>query len=309
MSFMTDATTTTTRQRESRIIDIEAALMRVQNGMTISIGGFINSSHPMLIVRGLIVRGVKNLTVVGAASAGLEVDLLIAAGCVRRVIAPYVGAEMLASIGPAFRATAEAGKLDVFELDEAMYYAGLRAAAQRVPFNPWRSGVGTSYPHVNPAIKQFKDPINGETLLAIPAINIDVAFLHAAQSDIYGNVQFVGTGWGDRAQYAAADVTFVQVEKVVSNEEIRRDPLRTAIPGADGVIRAPYGAHPYSSPGFYREDADHIKRYVRAATTWSKEGDFGPLKDYLDRYIFEPASHEDYLERVGIRNLLSLYEY
>jgi glutaconate CoA-transferase subunit A len=296
-------------QRKSRLIDVEAALTRVHDGMTISIGGFINSSHPMLIVRGLIRRGVKGLTVVGAASAGLEIDVLIAAGCVQRVIAPYIGAEALAPIGPAFRAAAEAGRLDVFELDEAMYYAGLRAAAQRVPFNPWRSGVGTSYMEVNPAIKQFKDPINQETLLAIPAINVDIAFLHAAQSDIYGNVQYVGTGWGDRAQYAAADITFVQVEKVVSNEEIRRDPLRTAIPGADGVIRAPYGAHPYSSPGYYREDAEHIKQYVSAATTWIKGGDFGPLKAYLDRYVVEPTSHEEYLERIGLKTLLSLYEY
>ena len=61
-----------------------------------------------------------------------------------------------------------------------MYYAALRAAAQRVPFNPWRPGVGTSFPEVNPAIKEFDDPISGETLLAIPAIDIDVAFLHAA---------------------------------------------------------------------------------------------------------------------------------
>src|SRR6185503_12077921 len=155
-------------ERQKRIVELDAVLDRVKDGMTIGIGGFINSSHPMLVVRGLIKRGVKNLTVVGAASSGLEVDLLIAAGCARKVVAPYVGGEALAPIGPAFRAAAEKGQLEVFELDEAMYYAGLRAAAQRVPFNPWRSGVGTSFPEMNPAIKAFQDPLNGETLLAIP---------------------------------------------------------------------------------------------------------------------------------------------
>src|ERR1700730_3963939 len=114
---MTSATMIAAGQRKSRLIDVEAALTRVHDGMTVSIGGFINSSHPMLIVRGLIRRGVKGLTVVGAASAGLEIDVLIAAGCVQRVIAPYIGAEALAPIGPAFRAAAEAGRLDVFELD------------------------------------------------------------------------------------------------------------------------------------------------------------------------------------------------
>lgn len=296
-------------ERKSRIIDIRDAVARVKDGMTVAIGGFINSSHPMLAVRELIRRKVRDLTIVGAASSGLEVDLLIAAGVARKVVAPYVGAEGLAPIGPAFRAAAERGQLDVFELDEAMFYAGLRAAAQRVPFNPWRSGVGTSFPEVNPAIKVFKDPCNGETLLAIPAIDIDVAFLHAALSDAYGNVQYVGHAYGDRAIFAAADATFVQVEQIVSNEEIKRDPLRTAIPGADGVIRARFGSHPYASPGHYTEDREHIREYVKAAGAWAKENDRGPLESYVERYILEPDDHVAYLERIGIRRLLALNEY
>ncbi len=306
---MTGPAMNTPPQRRQRIVELEHALANVVDGMTIGIGGFINSSHPMLIVRGLIKRGIKNLTAVGAASSGLEIDLLIAAGCVRKVVAPYVGGEVLAPIGPAFRAAVERGKVEVFELDEAMYYAALRAAAQRVPFNPWRSGVGTSFPDVNPAIKVFKDPIHGETLLAIPAINLDIAFLHAAVSDPYGNVQYVGHAYGDRAIFAAADQTFVQVEQIVSNEEIRKEPLKTAIPGADGVIRARFGAHPYSSPGHYTEDQEHIRQYVRAATAWAKENDFGPLKAYLDEFVLGPADHAAYLERIGIRRLLSLSEY
>jgi glutaconate CoA-transferase subunit A len=300
---------TASHARQSRIIELDAALDQVRDGMTVAVGGFINSSHPMLVVRGLIRRGLKDLVIVGAASSGLEIDLLIAAGCARRVVAPYVGGEALAPIGPAFRAAAERGLIDVYELDEAMYYAALRAAAQRVPFNPWRSGVGTSFPEINPAIKVFEDPCNGETLLAIPALNIDVAFLHAAVSDAYGNVQYVGHGFGDRAIYAAADLTFVQVEKVVSNEEIRRDPLRTAVPGADGVIRAAFGAHPFASPGHYTEDREHIRLYVRAATAWAKEGSRAALEEYLDSFVRGPRDHIEYLERVGLRRLLALGEY
>jgi glutaconate CoA-transferase subunit A len=296
-------------ERQSKVIDVEGAVSQVKDGMTVAIGGFINSSHPMIVVRELIRRRFKDLTIVGAASSGLEVDLLIAAGVARKIVAPYVGAEGLAAIGPAFRAAAERGQIEVFELDEAMFYAGLRAAAQRVPFNPWRSGVGTSFPEMNPAIKQFKDPCNGETLLAIPAIDIDVAFLHAAVSDIYGNVQYIGHAYGDRAIYAAADLTFVQVEQIVSNEEIRRDPLRTAVPGADGIIRARFGSHPYASPGYYIEDREHIKEYVRAAGTWVKDGDRGPLEAYLTKYVFEPEDAVDYLDRIGLRKLLALDEY
>jgi glutaconate CoA-transferase subunit A len=306
---MLDKQTNLAPIRQSRVVEIDAALSQVKDGMTVAIGGFINSSHPMIVVRELIKRGLRNLTVVGAASSGLETDLLIAAGVAKKIVSPYIGGEGLAAIGPAFRAAAERGQIEIFELDEAMYYAGLRAAAQRVPFNPWRSGIGTSFPEVNPAIKVFKDPCNGETLLAIPAINIDVAFLHAATSDIYGNVQYIGHGFGDRAIYAASDLTFVQVEQIVSNEQIRSDPLRTVVPGADGIIRAQFGSHPYASPGHYAEDKEHIKEYVRVATAWSKDDDLGPLKAYLDRWVFEPKDHIEYLERVGLRTLLSLGEY
>ena len=46
-------------QRKKRIIELDDALAKVKDGMTIGIGGFINSSHPMLVVRGLIKRGAK----------------------------------------------------------------------------------------------------------------------------------------------------------------------------------------------------------------------------------------------------------
>jgi glutaconate CoA-transferase, subunit A len=296
-------------ERRSVVLDEAAAAEGVRDGLTVAIGGFINAAHPMALVRQLIRSGTRDLTLVGAASSGLDVDMLIAAGCVRTLVTPYVGAEGLAPIGPAFRRAAQEGELDVFELDEAHFYAGLRAAAQRLPFNPWRAGVGTSYPEVNPRLKTFTDPIDGELLIAVPALEIDVAFLHAAISDCYGNVQHEGTGFGDRAIHAAADRTVVQVEQIVSNEQIRRNPAATSVPGADAVVRAPYGAHPFASHGYYPADEAHIREYVAAATDWLKSGSRGRLDEYLDRFLREPVDHVEYLERVGLRQVLALSEY
>jgi glutaconate CoA-transferase, subunit A len=296
-------------ERKSRIVEVSDVSDSIKDGMTIAIGGFINSGHPMAIVRQLIKDGRRNLTVVGAASAGLETDMLIAAGCVKKVIAPYVGAEGLASIGPAFRKTGQDGTVAIFELDEAHFYAGLRASAQRLPFNPWRAGVGTSYAAVNPEIKEFTDPITGKPMLAIPAIKIDVALLHAAGADKYGNVQHNGHAYGDVAIYAASDKTFVSVEQVITNERVRANPGATTIPGATGIIRSQFGSHPFSTDGFYRPDVEHINEYLAAATEWLKTGSRDQLDAYFTRYIFEPKDHADYLERVGIRRLLSLHEF
>lgn len=294
--------------RRSVVADEATAGAVVADGMTVAIGGFINSGHPMTLVRHIIRAGVRDLTVVGAASAGFDVDLLVAAGCVRKVVTPYVGGEGLGAVGPAFRVAAERGEIEVFELDEAHFYAGLRAAAQRLPFNPWKAGVGTSYPVVNPQLREFDDPVTGQRLLAVPAIEPDVAILHAAQSDPFGNVQHLGTGFGDRAMYGAADVTVVQVERVVSNETIRANPLATSVPGADLVCRLPYGAHPFASQGFYPPDETHILEYVAAASEL-KKGSRDRLDDYLGTYVVEPANHAEYLTKIGWERILGLTEF
>lgn len=91
-------------KRQEVLISEKEAAKTIQDGMTIAVGGFINSLHPMAIIREIIRNRVKNLTVVGSGSSGLEIDLLIGAGCAKKVVAPYIGAESLAPIGPCFRA-------------------------------------------------------------------------------------------------------------------------------------------------------------------------------------------------------------
>lgn len=295
--------------RIEKIASVGHAADLVSDGMTIALGGFINSGHPMPLVRELIRRGRRDLTVVGPASGGLDLDLLVTGGCVRKLVSCYFGAEALAPISPMIKCAAERGELEIFECDEGMYYAALHAGAQRLPFMPTRSGVGTSYPVVNPALREFRDPVAGEQLMAIPAIRPDVAFLYAGYSDAYGNVQHVGTGYGDRALYRASERTVVFVEKIVANEEIRRDPARTSIPGADAVVRAPFGSHPFASPGFYLSDDAHLREYVAACNAQVRSDDAGPLRAYLERYVYGPDDHVAYLETIGLRRLLSLSEY
>src|SRR5215470_8505018 len=266
-----------TAPRQPVVVDEGDLDSWLSNGICIALGGLATACHAMAAVRHIIRRNLRDLTIVGSAVGGLDVDLLVGAGCARKVISPYVGAEALAPIGPFFRVAAERGEVEAWECDEGQYYAGLQAAGQMLPFMPCRGGVGTSFPEVNPDLKVFADPVAGQTLIAVPAIEPDVALLHAACADPYGNVQFVGTGYADRLLWRAATRTLVQVERVVSNEEIRRSPERTALLAA-AVLKAPYGAHPYSSPGFYLEDRAHIAEFVDAGRQFARNGDRGPFE-------------------------------
>jgi glutaconate CoA-transferase, subunit A len=303
-------TVSTRSPRRTPVVTTEAeALAELEDGMTIVLGGFANSGHPMSLIREVIRSGKRELTIMGAATSSLEVDMLIAAGVTRKVISPYVGGETIVGIGPVFQRAAQRGEVEVWEIDEAMYYCALNAAAQQLPFLPWRGLVGTSFPEVNTDLKVFDDPIRGEPLLAVPAIAPDFALLHASAADMYGNVQHIGSGFGDRAMARAADRTVVSVEKVISNEELRRFPERTSIPLVDAVVRAPFGAHPFSSPGCYLEDREHIRELVEAGRSHARAGDRTAFEAYLDRYVRRPERHVDYLEAVGLRRLLSLHEY
>lgn len=298
----------TGRRRGAVLLGEDEALDLVRDGMTVALGGFNTAAHPMLIVRGLVRRGVRGLRVVGSTIAGLDLDLLIGAGVAEEVVTSAVTGEALASVGPFFRGAAESGAVKVWESDEGILYAGLRAAGQGLPFLPWKAGVGTSIPELNPDLKVFEDPIAGETLLAVPAIKPDIAFIHVSQADVHGLGQHAGSGFGDRLLHRAAARTVITTERLVPNEEIRRHPAETSIPYADGVVKARWGAHPFSSPGHYLVDEAHLEEYIGAAVS-ARRGDREPFERYLERYVTGPASHVEYLEAVGIRRLLELEEW
>lgn len=298
------------RKRKEVIKSIEDAVSDIKDGMTISIGGFGADNHPMAVIREIIKQGKKDLTVIASATAGLDVDLLIGAGCVKKVIAPYVGLEMYCPIGHNFRKYAESGQIDVWECSEYTLYAGLFAGAAGQDFMAWRGGIGSSLPKLNPDFVEFTDPIGGEKkYLAIPALRADWAIIHVGWSDAYGNGQHLGAPFGDRWLARAADRIMNVTERIVPNSFVRKNPFMTSISYADCVVEAPYGAHPYAAHGFYREDAEHIKDYVDASNA-NRKGDAKTWDAYLKRTIFDTKDHIDYLEKIaGLRKLLGLYQH
>lgn len=284
--------------RASVVAELDDALATIPDGATVGVGGAVTAGHPMALVRGLARRGVRDLTVV-APTGGIDVDLLVAAGCVRRVVSSYVGVEGTAAVGPVYRRAVEQGDVEVVDLDEAHCVMGLRAAGQALPFLPWRGGVGTSFTELNPSLVPFDDPVRGEPLLAIPALELDVALVYAEVADEYGNTQAAGTGHMDALLGAAAGRVIVQVDRVASNDEIRRRPEQTAYWRDATVVRAPFGTHPYSN-GHLTADEQHLREFIAAG----REGGEA-LKAYLKGYVVD-RDHDDYLEAVGIRRLVSL---
>ena len=140
--------------RAERVLGLSEAADLLRDGMVVGLSGFSYQNPPMAIVREIIRRRIANLTVVSGPTSGLETDLLIAAGCVRRVVTAGVAFERVSAIAPAYRWASERGDLETWECDECIWHLALKAAAWDVPYLLWRGGVGSSLPDLNPDLRE-----------------------------------------------------------------------------------------------------------------------------------------------------------
>jgi hypothetical protein len=163
------------------------------------------------------------------------------------------------------------------ELDEGMLQLGLRAAAWRVSFLPCRAGLGSAIMEVNPELRTVVSPYDGEELVAMPALRLDVALLHANRADERGDAQYLGPDWYFDDLFAmAADRTFVSCERVVAPGDFAREgpleSIRVSRIFTDGVVEAPFGAHfTHCVP-----DYDRDERFQREYAASAKDPRRGP---------------------------------
>ncbi len=289
---------------KDKLMKMEEASRLVESGTKVAFGGFGVVSHPMALIYQLIRDGIKDLTALGWTS-GNDVDILIGAGCVKRVEASYVGLEYL-GLAPNFRRAVEKGEVTMVEYTEATGVDRFRAGAAGIPFFPALSLFGSDIPRVNPAIKEFTCPVTGERLHAVPAANPDVAVIHAPMADRYGNIVYLpvrnlNCDW-DQTIAKASKRVIVTVERLVDHDFVAKNAHLNLIPRywTDAVVEAPFGAHPSGFDCFYDTDVDHLKQYVEAGK------DSKTFRDYLDRYVYGVRDHFDYLDLIGLRRLLNL---
>jgi len=287
--------------RAESTLDIRAAAALVEDGMTVGLSGFSYQGPPMSIVRELIRRGVRDLTLVSGPTAGIETDLLIGAGCVRRVVTAGVALERVSGIAPAFRRGAESRDLEVWECDECIWYVALKAGAWGVPYLLWPGGVGTSLPELNPDLVEVVE--DGRPFLRVAAIRPDIVFIHAAEGDCFGNVRatreaYLGRSFAETAlAEACAGPVVATVERIVDNDMVVAEPEWTSVFGAQ-VVHAPWGAHPGGVSGRYVPDLGHLAAYARAGADLVK-GDGQAYDAYLEQFVHQLPDHDAYLEAVG----------
>jgi glutaconate CoA-transferase, subunit A len=227
----------------------------------VAVGGYLQQNVPMRLLAALADRGVRDLTVVAAPSASLGVEFLIAAGCVSRVICPYVAFEGRGP-APAFSRGLSEGTVERVLCDQTILLTGLRAAAQAAPcgvFPPSGSEVEAD----SPLVLETTCPFTGDRLLAVRRLDLDVALLHAQRADSSGNLLYYGAQFLDLMFAQAGRCVVAQVDELSTSRE-EGAPAWTPLAGVwvDAVVHEPGGASPTASHGLYGEDATTVSRYL-----------------------------------------------
>ena len=260
---------------------LDQAASAIESGMTIGIGGWGSRRKPMAFVRALLRTDVTDLTVV--TYGGPDLGLLCSAGKVKRAYYGFVSLDSAPFYDPWFSKARTTGSIEAREMDEGMLRCGLQAAAQRLPFLPIRAGLGSDVRTFwGDELKTVKSPYptgeNYEELIAMPALNLDAAFVHMNLGDARGNAAYTGIDpYFDDLFLMSAQRRFLSVEKIVSTEEL----VATASPQTqvinrmmvDHVVEAPGGAHFTIGAADYGRDEKFQRHYAEAARsdeTWAE---------------------------------------
>jgi glutaconate CoA-transferase subunit A len=255
---------------------LDDAVSQVRSGMTVGIGGWGSRRKPMAFVRALLRTDVTDLTLV--TYGGPDVGLLCSAGKVKRVYYGFVSLDSPPFYDPWFAKARSGGALEAREMDEGMLRCGLQAAAQRLPFLPIRAGLGSSVldfweGELKTVTSPYPAPGGGhETLLAMPALNLDAAFVHLNLGDVRGNAAYTGIDpYFDDLFLMAAQRRYLSVERIVSTEElVKAVPPQALLVNrmmVDGVVEAPGGSHFTTAAPDYGRDEKFQRHYAEAAAT------------------------------------------
>ncbi len=289
---------------QEKLCSLSEAAALIKDGTRITIGGFSMHNHPTAFVYELIRRGIKNLCIVSHVSAD-DVDILIGAGCVKRVETSYIGLEEF-GLAPNFRRAVEKGEIELIEYSEPVAMERFRCSARGQSFFTTREMMGTDIPKYNPDIKEIVDPFDGSRYHAISAAEPEWVVIHAPLGDKYGNIiYFDNRQLPEDMDIIASRTTrnlIVTVEQIVDRDRVWRLSNLNMIPRfrVAAIVEVPYGAHPSSCLRVYDNDREHLKMYSEAA------GDPVEFKKYLDKYVYGVQSHMDYLKLIGVERLLAL---
>jgi glutaconate CoA-transferase subunit A len=264
----------------------------VNDGDTIYAAGFTHLI-PFAAGHEMIRQGKKDLTL-ARATPDLIYDMMVAAGCAKKVIFSYMGNPGVGSLR-IVRSALEQGKLEWDEYSHFGMITRLQAGASGLPFLPMNQTGATDLEKSNPNIKRIPDPFGGKDVIVVPALNPDVAIVHVQRADANGNSHLWGIIGEQKEAAFAAKKLILTAEEIVDESVIRSDPNRTMIPGivVSAVCHVPFACHPSYAQGYYDRDNEFY-------LAWDKISESPEtVKAWLDEWVYGVKDREEYWQKLG----------
>ena len=289
----------------------QAVAEHVPDGSSVALGLQMEQMIPFAAGHELIRQKRRDLRLIGPIS-DILFDQLIGAGCVKDVVAAWVGNVMMGSAYNFRHATevenpgTPGEKLRVFNMTNFTLALALQAGAMGVPFLPTRTAIGSDVPKGNHFFYQIISPFEPkETLLAVRALVPDVAIVHLQRADKHGNSHCWGNFGVMLEGVRAAKKVIVCAEEICSEEEIASDPNRTVIPGflVTAVVECPLGGHPSPVQGYYKRDDAFFQQYHAETKTQAEFAAWAGkwVHGVKDRVAYAELLGKDRVDELGVK--------
>ena len=203
----------------AQLVSLEEAVSKIENGMTIMVGGFIGCGAPDQLLEAVCEKETKELTII-ANDTGLLGDAmsqLIVKRCVSKLIATHIGTNKETG------RQMTAGELDVKLVPQGTLAEQIRADGAGLGGILTPTGIGT-------IIEEGKQKLvveGQEYLLELP-VHANVALLKAHKADKAGNLVYRRAARNFNPLMAmAADIVIAEVDQIVEVGEIDPDEVMT----------------------------------------------------------------------------------
>jgi len=270
----------------------EAIATYVHDGDTVYAAGFTHLI-PFAAGHEIIRQGRRDL-ILARATPDLIYDMMVAAGCARKVVFSYMGNPGVGSLR-IVRSALEQGKLEWEEYSHFGMITRLQAGASGLPFLPMNQTGAIDLEKANTNIKRIPDPYGGKDVIVVPALNPDVAIVHVQRSDVNGNAHLWGIIGEQKEAAFAAKKVILTAEEIVDESVIRSDPNRTMIPGivVSAVCHVPFACHPSYAQGYYDRDNEFY-------LAWDKLSESADtVKKWMDEWVYGVKDREEYWSKLG----------
>lgn len=281
----------------------DAVASLVADGHHIAVGGCLYSRTPMALMMEVLRQRRRELTLSRSLTC-YEAEMFLADGAADTIETSWIGFGGRWGMARVMRERVEAGNATYREYSHLGIAMRYRAGAMGVPFLPMKSMLGSDLVAQTDVV-EMTCPITDVPLIAVPAVQPDVALIHAHRGDQYGNVQIDGYRHMDFDISRAAKHVIVSVEEMVDHAEIIRHPDRTAIPhfAVDAIVVVPHGAWPHELYGSYDASFSHFDDYAERT---ARDGTKG-VRDHTKKFVHDLPDHAAFVDTFSVSELDSAH--